>query len=165
MRSRRSFSIRRDTIRCCPSEMAKKISTTANCCVWEFAELFDRNRFLFFPTQLGPQLTRISRLSHAPRQLSRKLLEGKHTTFNYAIKSFLERSSEKLMERKNCCKCVEDFFTLRRRPPTTGNWSPSAFVAVYRSPQTPKPASRQATPTCKVFTYCINGARVLSLLL
>lgn len=53
----------------------------------------------------------------------RKLPEGKHTTFNYAIKSFLERSSEKLMERKNCCKCVEDFFTLRRRPPTTGNWS------------------------------------------
>lgn len=95
----------------------------------------------------------------------RKLPEGKHTTFNYAIKSFLERSSEKLMERKNCCKCVEDFFTLRRRPHTTGNWSLPRPSWQFIARLSLEAAPRQATPTCKVFTYCINGARVLSLLL
>lgn len=87
-------------------------------------------------------------LSHGSANLAaplRKSLDSKHTTFNYAIKSFLELSSEKLMERKNCCKCVEDFFTSRRRPPTTGNRSLVGLLGSL-SLARPKLEARQATP-------------------
>lgn len=70
----------------------------------------------------APQLTRISRLSYTRHQLSGPPKVVWRQT-QLLITPSKASSSEKLMERKNCCKCVEDFFTLHRRPPTTGNCS------------------------------------------
>lgn len=69
-----------------------------------------------------PQMTRILGSSYTRHQLSGPPKVVWRQT-QLLITPSKASSSEKLMERKNCCKCVEDFFTLPRRPPTTGSCS------------------------------------------